>query len=139
MGFFGSGDKNQSTTNTQIGASEDANLEYLSGSNQSKGGLLGLTNSSIGQVALGGVSLGGANSGSIVINDTKASKELAEKFTDTLKSVSESSSDTVDKALKQVVSLSESRQTEGISSLGKIALWGVGIVAGGFILWKWIK
>ena len=128
-GFFGSGDKNQSTTNTQIGASEDADLIYATGSNVAgQGGTL-LQGSNV----LGGVSLGGANSGSITINGNAGVKEATEQFAELLNNVSDGARETVTTALSEVSKLSESKQTEGISSLGRIALWGLGIVAVGVI------
>lgn len=131
MGFFGSGDKNQSTTNTQVGASENAELNYASGSNTSKGGLIGLTGSNLSNVALGGVSLGGANSGSITINGAAGVEDATKQFSDVLQQVSNQSGEIVQNALKQVSNLAESKQTQGVSSLGKIALWGLGIIAAG--------
>ena len=90
-GFFGSGDKNQSTTNTQIGASEDADLIYATGSNVAgQGGTL-LQGSNV----LGGVSLGGANSGSITINGNAGVKEATEQFAELLNNVSDGARETV--------------------------------------------
>lgn len=131
MGFFGSGDKTQSTTNTQVGASENADLNYASGSNTSKGGLVGLTGSNLSNVALGGVSLGGANSGSITINGAAGVDDATKKFGEIISQVSDQSGKLVENALDKVSALSESKQTAGISSLGKIALWALGIVAVG--------
>jgi hypothetical protein len=134
-GIFGSGDKTQVTNNKQIGASEDAVLDYAENSNIAKGGLLGLTQSSVGNVALGGVSLGGANSGQITINGNAGVEDATKKFSDVLNTVAQSSNETVASALEKVSALSESKQTDGISSLGKIALSGLGITVAGAVVY----
>ena len=82
--------------------------------------------------------------GSITVNNTAAGAEaLAEKFTKSLEAINstasldrENSNSLVTDALNRVAALAESKQTEGISSLGKIALWGVGLIVGGFVAWK---
>lgn len=165
MGFFGSGDKNQSTTNTQVGASEESQLAYgtaavtgkddsvslggygskntlgsdLSGgqgvANGSGLAFGGYGNSNV----LGGVDLGGSNSGTITINGAAGAKELADKFASTLESVTNQNSGTVASALEKVTALSESKQTGGVSGLSKTALWGAAIIGGVFIFSKWIK
>jgi hypothetical protein len=98
----------------------------------------------------GGVEIGGANSGSIIINDTASTEAVVKKFTETLAAINDSAGtstletqkllgSTVSDALEKITSLSESKQTEGITSLGRLALWGLGIILAGVLVWKWSK
>lgn len=85
---------------------------------------------------------GGSN---ITVNDpTVLSKALEalqtnnQKFSETIRDIAEDSrtgsSAVLDQALAKVSALAESKQTDGISSLGKLILWGIGIGVAGYAL-----
>lgn len=117
FGFFGSGDKTQSTTNNQVGASEEAQLDYASGSNTSKAGVLGVTGSSLSNV-------------SIMQTDGGAfdfAKGVLEKYTgslsDLVKRQSEVSTSSADKTTGLLTQLIESAATGGSSTQNKTVLY----------------
>lgn len=169
MGFFGSGDKKQLTTNTQTGASESAQLGQggsvlgkdeavnlggtlntnVLGSQATGGGTVGDKGLTVGYGAtsvIGGVEVKGANTGSITINEAAGLTELAKSFKDTIAQINSSASadkieaqKLVGDALGSIAQLSESKQTEGITALGKLALWGLGLGLSALLIWKWSK
>jgi hypothetical protein len=153
-GIFGFGDKIQTTQNTQIGASEDAVLSTGGGASSREGNAVKADSSNValGGIAVGGgasLQLGGAqikgnNSGQITINEAAGAEAIAQKFADTIAQINDTASadklaaqQLVSDALGKVTSLSESKQTEGISSLGKIALWGLALGLAALLVWKW--
>lgn len=143
-GIFGSGDKTQTTNNTQVGASEQATQLYASGFSNAAGGDIlsgakkvdGIDNTG-GAFALGGVTLGGSNTGTITVNGAAGSEALADKFTDAIKAITDQSGQSVTAALEKVSTLAENKQTNGGSSLGKQLLIGLGILVGGGVC-AWI-
>lgn len=157
-GIFGSGDKIQTDLTQQTGASEEALLITGAGSTAAKDDAVVLggsfnTNKITGTDASGGglintgVNLGsGTNSGSITINGAAGAEAIAKQFTETLNSINDTASadklqaqELVADALGKLTELSESKQTEGVSSLGRLALWGLGLILAGLLIWKWNK
>ena len=86
---------------------------------------------------------GGSN---LTINGAAGAEAIAAKFTEALAQINDSSSldrassnQLVTDALGKVSALSESKQTDGISSLGRLVLWGLAIGAAGLLIWTWRK
>lgn len=105
-------------------------------------------------VALGGTgnknNLGGEyNLGAganLTIQGAAGVEAVAAKFTDALAQINDTSSlDRADQnklvadSLAKVAALAESKQTDGISSLGKLALWGLAIIAVAVVFFKKFK
>lgn len=103
----------------------------------------------------GGTSLGGSQNqnnlggefyatgtgSNITVNGAAGAEALAAKFSETLAQINDARSldsanttQLVTDALDKVTQLSESKQTDGISAIGKIALWVVALGVGGWVL-----
>jgi hypothetical protein len=148
-GFFGSGDKSQSTYNTQTGASEEAQLITGAGSAAAKDEAVVLggsfnTNKITGTDASGG---GMVNSGVSGNRDSTitvgydagqfqtALQSVGSNLSNALNAQSAAGASTLDKVLEKVGSLAESKQTDGISGLSKTALWALALVAAVLATW----
>lgn len=129
------GSSSNTTTADQTGASEQ-----------------GVNATSSGTVAQSGVSLGGSNNknnlggeynapgGNISVGYDAAQFQsslaaVGGNLNSALKAQAANQNETLDKVLGQLSSLAESKQTDGVSGLSKTALWGLGIVAAGFVVW----
>lgn len=161
FGIFGSGDKIQTDETTQTGASEESVLAAGMGSvasregdalnlaasnavvNKSDGVALGGANN---RTNIGGFEVTGTNTGSITYNGAAGAEEIAKTFSATIQQINDTASaDKIDAqklvgdALQKVSLLSESKQTEGVTALGRLALWALALILAGFIVWKWKK
>lgn len=110
-GIFGSGDKVQSTVNTQVGASEQAEQIYGIGANISKAGAIALTGSNIRDLT---ITDGGAIT---TLADLLKSKETADA------NKSESQNSLLNGLITSFGSLVESKNTDGASSQNKTILY----------------
>ena len=105
-------------------------------------------------VALGGTNnknnLGGeynlSGAANLTINGAAGAEAIATKFADSLAKINDTASldreganQLVTDALGKVASLSESKQTDGLSSLGQLVLWGLGFIVAGLLIWRWRK
>lgn len=120
FGFFGSGDKTQSTTNSQIGASEEAQLQYVTGSNTSSGGILSTTGSNLSNVNITQTD-GGA---------FDFARDIVGEYKTTLSNFIETNAGSADKQnsllaglVNSFGSLVESKNTDGASSQNKTVLY----------------
>lgn len=153
FGIFGSGDKVQSTTNTQIGASEEATQSTGGGAASREGAAIALSNG--GTVAnenslafggsnnsnqFGGVKLGGNNSGSITVGyDANTFQNLLQtesnNLTSALNSQSAAGRSQLDAILNSIGGLAENKQTDGQASQNKTVVF---VVVSVLALLAWI-
>jgi hypothetical protein len=134
MGFFGSGNKSQSTTNTQTGASEDAQL-LESGSTGAKD--QGIAISSGAKLVTGQTfeSVGGnvtLTDGGIAAAALETVQKQASDYSSALKDIIQKTNDSQSSqqtyALGKIKDLAESKQTDGVS------IWKKPVVIVGVVL-----
>lgn len=150
-GIFGSGDKVQSTTNTQVGASEDAQQAYGAQSQTAKDDAVvlgGYGNRNVigndasqgqgiinqGALAIGGYGNNLSNAAITVGYDAaqfqNALQSVGSNLSNALNSQSAAGQSTLNSVLDRISTLAENRQTDGDSSRNKIVLWIVlGVLA----------
>lgn len=131
----GGGSSSNSTNDAQIGASESglANQSGTAGKDNST--VLGANSSLIA----GGVSLTGPNTGSITIEGASGVEGVTKAFTDTLSQINDTAATSSKSAFEKLTTLAETKQTEGLSSLGKIALGIVALIALAYVASRWKK
>lgn len=135
--------KSYEATDQRVAASDEAVAAGVTGSAASNGislgGFLssnqvgGIRTDMMGKTISGGVEVTGNNSAPITINQAAGVEALGKEFSSVLDTLAESSNNIVQDALSKVTALSESKQTDGVSSLGRLALWGLGIVVVGVL------
>lgn len=153
-GIIGS-DKTQTSTDQQTGASDEARGASASNSlisqdqGNAQGGIgnlnLGTNSFNAAGANLGGVT-GTTNTGTITFNGAAGAEAIADKFAETINQINSTASadklqaqQLIGEALSKVADLSKSEQTGGISALGQLVLWGLGLVIAGLVVWKWNK
>ena len=135
-GFFGSGDKNQSTTNTQVGASEEAEQIYASGSNVSKAGAIALTGSNIRDLTL---TDGGAYdlARDFIASYNSTLSDLVSKQTDASSDSQSKTADLLNSLITGFGSIVESKNTDGESNRNQTILYIALAIAAVFGLFIW--
>lgn len=151
MGFFGSGDKTTSTTNTQLGASEDAQLAsaqsvvgkddaVVLGGTQNRNVIGNDASQGQGVINNGALAIGGAGNNLQGADITlgydagqfqTALQSVGSNLSNALNSQSAASNTTLDAVLNKLSALAESKQTDGASAVNKNIVW---IVAGLLLL-----
>lgn len=132
MGFFGSGDKTTSTSNSQVGASDDALLINTGigstnkfGSTEIVGSTLKLGSNEIGS------NTGTVNYGLGAVEVTKLLSDATSGIGNLVKQQSDAASKSVADVVTGLQDLALSKQTNGESSRDNTILWlaGLGLAA----------
>jgi hypothetical protein len=133
-----------------ISASADVATARDEGQSLSGAGAIGKNDA----IVLGGTNnrnnLGGeytvGNNSTLTINAAAGAEAIADKFTTALADINASSAEQregvnniISDALGKISELSESKQTDGISAIGKVWLWGIVAAVAGLLIWKWNK
>ena len=131
----GSSTSSSSTSDAQIGASE--NGQAVQGGAVGKDNAITLGTDS--KLNIGGVELTGPNTGSLVINGAAGVQEVTKTFTEALSQLNDTAATNSEQTLSKLSELAVSKQTDGISSLGKIALGIVALIALAWVASRWNK
>lgn len=134
-GGGGSSTSSSSTSDAQIGASENGLANQGGNAGRDNAIVIGAS----GKLNAGGVEVQGANTGSLVINGAAGVQELSQKFTDALAQINDTAAQSQDQSFSKLSELAVSKQTDGISSLGKIALGIVALIALAWAVTHWGK
>ncbi len=144
MGLFGGGNSSttlQTTNNTQA----DNQAQALSGGSVAGKDQAVTLGGSGNKNVLGGEYNVGSNA-NLTINGAAGAEAIAGKFTETLAQINDTASldransnQLVTDALNKVAAAATTQATGGISALGQLSLWGLGIVAAVLVVFFWSK
>lgn len=142
MGLFGGGNTTQATTNN---TQADNEAQIATGSSVvGKDQAVTLAGSG-NRNNLGGEYTVGQNA-TLTINGAAGAEAIAGKFAETLAQINDtasldraSSNQLVADALGKVATAATTQATGGISALGQLSLWGLGIVAAVLMVFFWSK